>query len=148
MSTTFKINSPKVVHETIDGEVVVVNLDLGDYYSLVKVAVDVWHGIERGISQENMIAEISDRYDGSYEEIETSVDSFLQKLQLEKLIVLQPANTEAIAHHGDEENHTQAIKDKAKFEPPFLEKFTDMEDLLLLDPIHEVEEAGWPNAKQ
>jgi hypothetical protein len=148
MSPSFKINSPKVVHETIDGEVVVVNLDLGDYYSLVKVAVDIWNGIERGISQENMIAEICDRYDGSYAEIEASVDSFLKKLQLEKLIVLNSTDSEVIANNGAEESHTQPIKNKAKFEPPILEKFTDMEDLLLLDPIHEVEEAGWPNAKQ
>lgn len=29
-----------------------------------------------------------------------------------------------------------------------LEKFTDMEDLLLLDPIHEVDvAAGWPTTK-
>jgi hypothetical protein len=27
---------------------------------------------------------------------------------------------------------------------PKLEKYTDMEDLLLLDPIHDVQEVGWP----
>jgi hypothetical protein len=26
-----------------------------------------------------------------------------------------------------------------------LEKFTDMHDLLLMDPIHEVSDAGWPH---
>jgi hypothetical protein len=148
MSPSFIINSPKVVHETIDSEVIIVNLDLGDYYSLVKVAVDVWHGIERGISQEKLMAEILDRYEGSYEEIQASVDSFIEKLQLEKLIVLKSVNTEEIFNNCHEQSDTQPIKDKVKFEPPTLEKFTDMEDLLLLDPIHEVEESGWPNAKQ
>jgi hypothetical protein len=33
----------------------------------------------------------------------------------------------------------------AAFEPPLLEKFTDMEDLLLLDPVHEVDGRGWPH---
>ncbi len=28
---------------------------------------------------------------------------------------------------------------------PVLESFTDMQDLILLDPIHEVDAAGWPN---
>ena len=28
---------------------------------------------------------------------------------------------------------------------PALERFTDMEDLLLLDPVHDVEEMGWPH---
>jgi hypothetical protein len=34
--------------------------------------------------------------------------------------------------------------DRPVFGQPVLEKFTDMADLLLLDPIHEVGEAGWP----
>jgi hypothetical protein len=25
------------------------------------------------------------------------------------------------------------------------ERFTDMEELILLDPVHDVSEAGWPN---
>jgi hypothetical protein len=28
-----------------------------------------------------------------------------------------------------------------------LQKFTDMQELLLLDPIHEVDERGWPHRK-
>lgn len=31
-----------------------------------------------------------------------------------------------------------------EFQPPALESYTDMQDLLLLDPIHEVDEMGWP----
>ena len=30
------------------------------------------------------------------------------------------------------------------FERPKLGKYTDMQDLLLADPIHEVDEQGWP----
>jgi hypothetical protein len=34
------------------------------------------------------------------------------------------------------------------FEPPLLEKFDDLQDLILLDPVHEVlEEEGWPHAR-
>jgi len=32
------------------------------------------------------------------------------------------------------------------YAPPVLETFSDMQDLLLLDPIHEVDDAGWPMA--
>jgi hypothetical protein len=34
------------------------------------------------------------------------------------------------------------------FVPPSLAKFQDMQDLLLLDPIHETDEPGWPARKQ
>ena len=36
---------------------------------------------------------------------------------------------------------------KPDFQEPALQKYTDMEDLLLLDPIHEVDDTGWPNPK-
>ena len=32
----------------------------------------------------------------------------------------------------------------AKYESPQLEQYSDMSELLLLDPIHEVDEQGWP----
>jgi hypothetical protein len=36
----------------------------------------------------------------------------------------------------------------AAFVAPVLHKHTDMQDLLLLDPIHEVDETGWPSVKK
>jgi len=33
------------------------------------------------------------------------------------------------------------------FEPPVLTTFSDMQELLWLDPIHEVDDAGWPIAR-
>jgi hypothetical protein len=33
---------------------------------------------------------------------------------------------------------------KKAFEPPTLAVYTDMQELLLLDPIHDVDETGWP----
>lgn len=38
--------------------------------------------------------------------------------------------------------------DKLHFEEPIFHKYTDMEDLLLLDPIHDVDETGWPKPHQ
>ncbi len=37
---------------------------------------------------------------------------------------------------------------KPPFRAPSLEKYTDMEALLLLDPIHEVGQTGWPASPQ
>jgi len=33
------------------------------------------------------------------------------------------------------------------FSAPVLNAYTDMEELLLLDPIHDVDQAGWPMPK-
>lgn len=55
-SERFQINSPKVVQETIEGEVVIVNLEKGDYYSLLKTGAELWLGIEKGNSRAEIIA--------------------------------------------------------------------------------------------
>jgi hypothetical protein len=40
----FRVNTPTVTHETIDGEAVIINLDSGNYYSLIEVGsfIGVW----------------------------------------------------------------------------------------------------------
>lgn len=145
-SQVFRVNSPQVVCETIDGEVVIVNLDKGIYYSLLKTGADVWSRIERQIDRHSLIQEITQAYHGSAEEISDAIDEFLGNLQQEELIIID-ANIEATSIDNNIQE-TATTTDKPRFEKPMLEKFTDMEDLLLLDPIHEVDvEAGWPNAK-
>ena len=36
---------------------------------------------------------------------------------------------------------------RTPFVDPALEKYTDMQDFLLVDPIHEVSDAGWPHTQ-
>jgi hypothetical protein len=145
MNVSFQVNTPQVVCETIDGEVVIVNLEKGYYYSLLKTGAEVWSGIEQGSNRLHLIEQLARTYEASYEDITTAVDEFLDHLMREELISKVEGST------LDSPNFTVAIApstSKPQFEKPLLEKFTDMEDLLLLDPIHEVDvEAGWPNAK-
>ncbi|HDY70854.1 MAG TPA: PqqD family protein, partial [Nitrospirae bacterium] len=42
----FRINKPHVINEIIDGEVVILNLDTGNYYSMDKAGADIWGLIE------------------------------------------------------------------------------------------------------
>ncbi|AFY33793.1 PqqD family protein [Calothrix sp. PCC 7507] len=140
----FRVNSPQVVCEMIDEEVVIVHLEKGYYYSLLKTGAEVWSRIERRIDSHSIIQEITQAYDGSAEEIATAIDEFLENLQREELIIADSTMESATTDN----NKIVEITNKRRFEKPLLEKFTDMEDLLLLDPIHEVDvEAGWPNAK-
>ncbi|MDF5726199.1 MAG: PqqD family protein [Rhizonema sp. PD37] len=143
----FRVNSPQVVCETIDGEVVIVNLDKGYYYSLLKTGADVWSRIERQLDRHSLIQEMMQAFEGSAEEITVAIDEFVENLQLEELIVAD-SKIESVSINNNSQKNS-GITQKVHFEKPLLEKFTDMEDLLLLDPIHEVDvAAGWPNAKQ
>src|SRR4051812_39702151 len=41
-----RINSPKVIHQVFDTEVVVVNLETGNYYSVTGSGIEAWQGLE------------------------------------------------------------------------------------------------------
>lgn len=81
------------------------------------------------------------QYDGPADAIAAGVQQLVAELQAEDLIVpaAQPAAA-ALSPLAPENGQ------RPRFQPPVLEKFTDMADLLLLDPIHEVDEmGGWPH---
>lgn len=143
-SERFRINAPKVVHETIDGEVVIVHLEKGSYYSLIKEGADIWSQIISGFSRGEIQEYTIQRYDGDRENIEKGVNNFIAELQGEEVIILNETGEPENATVKNQPTETE----KPIFQAPSLQKYTDMEELLALDPIHEVdEEIGWPNAK-
>jgi hypothetical protein len=140
----WRVNQPSVVHEILDGEVVLINMDTGSYYSLDGIGADAWALIEIGAATTNeIVGEISRRYDGDPLEVKQAVVRLIEELRQEGLIVadgtgaVEPTATPAGLNHKEAE--------KRKFEAPTLQKYTDMQELLLLDPIHEVDDTGWPN---
>lgn len=148
MAEKFLINSPKVVHEIIDGEVVIVNLDRGDYYSLVKAGADIWEELTKGVARVDILENMVDRYDTSREDMESAINELIEKLQLEELIVIEQTDDLPTTDTTNKQIENNGNQEKLSFEKPTLQKYTDMEELLALDPIHEVDEMGWPNAKQ
>ena len=44
-STAFRVNSPTVVSETVDREVVMIHLDTGNYYSLRSTGALIWDAL-------------------------------------------------------------------------------------------------------
>jgi hypothetical protein len=136
----YAINSPPVVHESFVDEAVIVNLNSGAYYSLDKCGLAIWNLIAAGASIGEMVDRISGRYTAAREDILAAVVELISSLRREDLI--QPAaegNNLGIAPDANSNGG-----EKIPFEPPRLNKFTDVEDLLVLDPIHDVDAAGWP----
>jgi hypothetical protein len=136
----FRVNTPMVTHETIDGEAVIINLDSGNYYSLVDVGSFIWSLIEQGASAGEVQNLVSQSYAGNASEIDRGVQDLLVQLQQESLIVpLDEAGAFNPMELASSNGH-----EKPSFNPPLLNKYSDMQELLLLDPIHDVDEAGWP----
>ena len=141
------INQSAVIYEIFDSEIVIINLSTGSYYSLDKSGAEIWRLLERPKTQAAIVHEISTRYQGDRAQVEQEIGKFLDELQRNSLIVpteiAETASPNSLAEPGE----TAAGATKLPFETPVVHKYTDMEELLLLDPIHEVDEMGWPNAK-
>lgn len=136
---TYKLSEPGVVHQEIEGEVIVVDLQKGYYYSLTGTAVPIWKSLLRGCDAAGVGRELSGIYSGDREEMLRGVTDLAEALAREGLLSLSsepPVPPEEVS------------AEKIPFAPPQFQKYTDMEDVLVLDPIHDVDESGWPNAKK
>lgn len=134
-------NSPAVTSETFDTEVVIVNFDTGTYHSVQGTGVEVWRLIERGATTEEIVAATAARCDHDQGSIRSAIEAFVTQLTQQGLVV-----SDAVAGAPEAPVGSSAGSEKQPFEPPVLNTFTDMQELLWLDPIHEVDEAGWPVA--
>jgi hypothetical protein len=128
------------MHETIEGEVILIDLDTGTYYSLRESGADVWEAVGRGASETEIADALSRRYEGSAEEIRSTLRDLLGRLEEEGLIEEAEGGADGSFTLGEPEAGL------GSFRAPVFEKHTDMQDLILLDPVHEVDPRGWPHA--
>ena len=141
MTTRFRVNSPNVIHETIEGEVILIDLKTGTYFSLRDSGAAVWQALEQGAGEDGITAELRSRYDASEEQIRDAVRQLLGQLEGEGLIRADEGEAAPAATPSASDNGAGRLP----FAAPVLEKHTDMQDLILLDPVHEVGAEGWPH---
>jgi hypothetical protein len=147
LTESFSIQSPKIVSENIQGEVVIIDLNSGNYYSLTEVATEIWSWIEKKAHVSEIVDDLSARYSGDQEAIEEAILQFIAKLHEEGLIAPnQDGDGKAAERAVKKEEHSSDAA-RSPFAIPRLEKYTDMQEFLLVDPIHEVDERGWPHRK-
>ena len=79
--------NPQIMHETIDGETIVIDLSTGTYYSLRGSGSAIWNAAAAGASHVGIVDGLKNMYEGSPEEIAEATDSFLSELEAEHLIV-------------------------------------------------------------
>lgn len=134
---SFRINEPQVIAEEIDGEAIILNFESGTYYSLNSSAMTIWNALQTGASATALLAQWQATHKADGEQPTADFQAFLAQLQEEQLIVpATPSNTAVTV---------DAMANGAVYDAPILTKFTDLQNLLLLDPIHEVDEMGWPH---
>lgn len=138
MTRRYEINAPAVVSEIIDGEAVIMHLKSGNYFSTSDSGGVIWNGLEKRDDVDGLAKSLVAAYALSHGDATNALDGFIAKLVSHDLIRVA---ADGAALPAAIEVPAQA---SAPFQPPVLNVFSDMKDLLLLDPIHDVDEAGWP----
>ena len=146
----FECNSPGVIFERFEDETVVINLDSGHYYTLDTVGAIVWQRLTDAASLGCIVAELQSDFEGESAAIEQAIRDFVGLLLGEQLI--RPAVDGALSAKGGATNVAAADRAvstagaKPVFRAPELGKYNDMAEMLLLDPVHDVDGGGWPSA--
>jgi len=146
MEDRYRIDENKIVHEVLDQEAMVVNLDNGHYYALEGTAVDIWQAVAAGASAPEAADSVLQRYSGSRAEVEAAVRHFVAELLAESLLTPMEAPT-LLAPDTPPEPTTPAPASATPVPPfnlPVMYKYTDMANLIQMDPIREFDETGWP----
>jgi hypothetical protein len=145
----FSINADRVVHETIDGETIIIQLETGTYFSLAGAGAEIWAMLAAGRSTREVVDELQRCYEGSAEEFGEATTGLVRELQREGLLEKSPGEIEREASTNGAPSSGAVGADsngpRVPFDSPKLQKYTDMQYFLMLDPIHEVDGIGWPN---
>ena len=140
-SSGYAIDQAHIVSEVIDGEAIIVNLANGYYYSLDAAAAEIWGWLQSGWSVARIVSAIRERYDCAGANPESAVDELIGALVADEIIA--PGAVESREPPAAPPASAAA---KAPFRAPSMQRFTDMQGFLLVDPIHEVDDTGWPHA--
>lgn len=131
--TTYRIQ-PNVSAEVFAEEVLVIHLASGHYHSFRQAGVPLWSLLTQGHSVESAAAALAQPGTVPLDTVLKDTRSFLQSLVENDLVA--PFETNSAPP-------TLPLS-TIPYAPPLVERYTDMQELLAIDPIHEVDVAGWP----
>jgi hypothetical protein len=132
----YRVASGDLYSHNYEDETLIVDTVSGLYFSLRGCAVDVWSLVEAGVGSNEIVAELCRRYDGPNNEIVAATQRCVDELLAYNLIL--EAESGAIGMVVPRAEPRQPLA------APIIERYTDMEMLLQLDPIHDASDEGWP----
>jgi hypothetical protein len=137
------VNASEVAGQVIDGEAIIMHLTSGMFYSADKAGALIWDAIERGHSLGAIAQGLTGRYEISREQAQEDVERFATTL-------VDNGLAQAGVPDGTARDSAIAPADpRVAYQPPELHGYSDMVDLLALDPPMPVLGATpWAGPKQ
>lgn len=130
----FEINAPTIIGEAVDGEVMVMNLRDGIYYSVTGAAAAIWPALAGGVALDEIAVTVARTTGAPLARVAADLDAFVTRLEDEGILRAasgMPRDPPRIVAPGSYQGFS-------------IERFDDMRAMLILDPVHEVGEFGWP----
>ena len=134
-------NRRDVAHEGFEGEVILIHFPSGKYFRLDEAGKVAWSAIEQGTMPLDVASALRNAFEVDEAASLASAVTLLGALEGHGLVVRGAAPPAAPPPAGP------ATTPRAAFREPKIEVFSDLEELFLVDPIHDVDEAGWPHAR-
>lgn len=132
-------NISQVSAEAFDSEIVIIHFLQGTYFSIRGVGMALWKWLELGADQATLADLLSRRYGLDAERSRTEVARCLDLLGQHDLIIetdAPPPSQDAYALDAGPAEFSEAV----------VEVFDDLQELIAIDPVHEVDPMqGWPH---
>lgn len=124
------VAGPDIIFEDFDGDLVVLNLKSGQYFGFNPAAAVVWEALMAGAAPAALAEASPDP---------AAIAPFAQRLLDLELVIVSDAAPADLA--ADAAERVAALA-----EAPQVQVYDDLADLIVADPIHDVDqEAGWPH---
>lgn len=81
----YKIPQTVFIQE-VDSEVIILDTQTQEYFSINEVGKDIWEAISNNISKEELVEELVSKYEVPKEQIEVDLQNFCEALEQKGLI--------------------------------------------------------------
>jgi hypothetical protein len=132
-------NKEETSAELFENEVVVINFVDGTYFSIRGAALALWHWLEQGVDETVLVELLDEKYQLGAAESKKVVTDCIAQLRGRGLVV------DSDEPPADRDTLSMEVG-MSEFEVPVVEAFEDLQELIAIDPVHEVDPMqGWPH---
>lgn len=138
MAFRYVVDHTNISSEDFDGETVCVNFATGTYFGLGGVAGPILAFFASPRTEDEALDFVARQYGVEVARVREEVKPFIGELIGQKLLIADDGE-------ATQEEEPRAMENLPGYEPPRLEIHTDLQELIMLDPVHEADpEHGWP----
>ena len=138
-NSNYVLNSSKISLERLNGEVVIISFNSGNYYSCVGSAADILSLVSKEVDRTLWKDIICSKYKINDLPV-VEVELFIEVCLKENIVLLVDSKLEGMSDLPDDFTRNG-------WNTPTLKIYKDFQDLLLVDPIHDSSLTGWPELK-